>query len=645
MENLFLSLWNRSMAAGWMILAVMLLRLALKKAPKSIRPWLWALVAVRLVCSGFGESALSLIPSAETIPQTVFARDAFQVTSGVAVFNHVVNEQLVDFYGATKLPAGHTRSFASVCSVVWLAGMVLLALWALLSWLRLRRRVAEATPEGDGVWVCGRIDSPFLLGLFRPRIYLPPGLEDASREYVLAHERAHIRRLDHLIKPLGLLLLTVYWFHPLMWAAYLLLCRDIELACDERVVAEMGEASKKPYSAALLQCSVHRSIIAACPLAFGEVGVKERVKNVLNYKKPAFWAVTACVGALIVLGLCFLTDPVTEQPREDNASFVSLGDSQPADPAVFAAGALLYQDWSLSYQPVDGGFYNPVLYGGDTLAITYGGETFTYHLDKTAGMAWDNLYDYFPFLAEEEAHFGIFLTDHNDLTITARFYCAEEGEQGPSVWTVQKEDGGGQRHWLYTGGRLYELISLADTFPFMANGVLWTYTPGQSTILPVRFDLEGGADVYAGADGLLSLDPRGDNWVEHLSLEQGQTVYWKPPLDDTGKPLENTGLHYYYDYTLREGDTGRFDEGLTLRPAMDSAGLYGGITYGVSNNWLGAASSQIHFTALGVDSESGDLVVSSFRDAPYMIRGEEEAAQTVQGKSGPVAVHDAQAEQ
>ncbi|MDE6935252.1 MAG: M56 family metallopeptidase [Oscillospiraceae bacterium] len=314
MECLLLSLWNRSAAAGWLILAVVLLRLVLQKAPKSMRCLLWALVAVRLVCPFSIESMLSLIPSAETVPQAVLAQGTFQVSSGAAALNKAVSEQLVDFYGAAAGPDGHTRSAVFICGAVWLAGLAALCLWALVSWLRLRRRVAAAVPEGDNVWLCDGIASPFLLGLFRPRIYLPAGLDAESRAYVLAHERAHLRRRDHWIKPLGFLLLAVYWFHPLIWLAYVLLCRDIELACDEAVIRELGARSKKPYSQALLRCSVRGSAIAACPLAFGEVGVKERVKNVLNYKKPAFWVVLVSLALCAAAAVCFLTDPKTEKP-------------------------------------------------------------------------------------------------------------------------------------------------------------------------------------------------------------------------------------------------------------------------------------------------------------------------------------------
>ena len=661
MESLFLSMVNRSIAAGWLILVVVLLRLVLKKAPKSLRPWLWALVAVRLVCPHFGESPLSLLPSAETVPQAALTRDAFFVQSGLTAFNSVVNEQLVDYYETTSLPAGHTASFLSACAAVWLVGMALMAAWALASWLRLRRRVAEAVPERNGVWLCDRIDSPFLLGLFRPRIYLPVGLDGDSREYVLAHERAHIRRRDYLVKPLGLLLLTVYWFQPLAWAAYILLCRDIELACDERVVLELGEACKKPYSAALLECSVHRAGIAACPLAFGEVGVKERVKNVLHYKKPAFWVVLACVGVVAVLMACFLTDPVSEPgyrfpddyvkiPNppgryhvahdtyvpQDEMDEMQANQSYRREASAYAAGALLYMDWAMSYQPTDGGGFGLIQYTIDELAMTnYEGETAVYDLEKTTGMAWDNLYDYFPALAEEEESFGTLLTDHNDLVITARFYRDGSGNPGPSVWTVQ-EEGGGQRLWLYYGGRLFALINLDEAFPFLANGVLWTYAPDQSDLLPIRFDLESGAEVYAGPDGLLSLDPRGDEWVEHLEVEEGQTVYWKPPLDQDGKPMADTGLRYYYDTELH-GKIYRADEILTIRPVMDYEGLYGGVTYGISNNWLGAASSQTHFTYLTVDRETYDLVVAGTdTQGPYELRDLEGGIESAQGLRGSI---------
>lgn len=164
--------------------------------------------------------------------------------------------------------------------------------------------------------MCDRIDTPFILGVFRPRIYLPSNMSEQDVTYVLAHEQAHIKRHDHWWKPLGFALLTIYWFHPILWIAYVLLCRDIELACDEKVIKEMGIDIKKPYSDALINCSIPRRAITACPLAFGEVGVKERVKTVLNYKKPAFWIVLIAVIACVIVAVCFLTNPKDRQDKE-----------------------------------------------------------------------------------------------------------------------------------------------------------------------------------------------------------------------------------------------------------------------------------------------------------------------------------------
>lgn len=310
MENLFLSFWNRSVAAGWLILAVIVLRLALKGAPKSARCLLWGLVGLRLLCPFSIQSALSLVPSAETIPQAALDQASPQINSGLPFVNATVNRYLSGhIYEGVTRPVGHTRGVAFYCAVIWLTGAAVLLLWALASWWRLRRRLAEAVPEEDGVWLCGGIDSPFLLGLIRPRIYLPTGLDRESRACVLAHERAHLRRGDHWVKLLAYILLAVYWFQPLVWIAYVLLCRDIELACDERVIRELGPQVKKAYSEALLQCGARRSA-APCPLAFGEVGVQERVKNVLRYKKPAFWAVLLSVAVCAAAAVCFLTDPL-----------------------------------------------------------------------------------------------------------------------------------------------------------------------------------------------------------------------------------------------------------------------------------------------------------------------------------------------
>lgn len=312
MEALFLKLFNMSITASWLVLAVVILRLLLKKAPKAITVFLWALVGIRLVCPFSFESVLSLIPSAETVPQAVLTGPDFNIDTGISPVDSRINGYLDDRYieGVT-VPAGNGMTVIGVISAVWLVGIAVMLIYTLISYLKIHRKIREAVPYNENIWVCDRIAAPFILGIFRPKIYLPSDIDERDSEYVIAHERAHLKRHDHLIKPLGFLLLTVYWFNPVMWIAYILLCRDIELACDEKVIKTMGIEIKKPYSEALINCSLPRRSVAACPLAFGEVGVKSRIKSVLNYKKPAFWVVIVALALCVVLPIVFLTNPIS----------------------------------------------------------------------------------------------------------------------------------------------------------------------------------------------------------------------------------------------------------------------------------------------------------------------------------------------
>lgn len=315
MTTVFLKLVNMSITASWLVLAVLLLRLLLKRAPKALHCALWALVAIRLVCPLSLESSLSLMPQQEPVTAEAFQSEPVvpspQVEHGFVAYEAPSGE--ITYSGTVTV--NHTGGPFPVLlwlTGIWLAGMALLLIYAAESWFRIKRRVAPSFQIGDGVWICDHIDSPFILGFVKPQIYLPSSLESSDADYVLAHERAHLKRRDHWWKPIGFLLLCVYWFNPLLWVAYILLCRDIELACDEKVVKEMGTAEKKAYSTALLNCSLPRHMIAACPLAFGEVGVKARVQNVLNYKKPAFWVVVISVTLCIIAAVCLLTNPVQE---------------------------------------------------------------------------------------------------------------------------------------------------------------------------------------------------------------------------------------------------------------------------------------------------------------------------------------------
>ncbi len=310
METLFLKLLNMSITAAWLTLAVILLRLILRKAPKWISALLWGLVGLRLICPFSIESMFSLIPSKETVPQNITVAPTPEIHTGIGVLNSAVNPILAQ----TSAPApaesvNPMQTVLFIASAVWLAGLCLMLLYALFSYIRVRLQVREAVRGEGNIYLCDRVASPFILGLFRPKIYLPSYLSEEDTVFVLAHERAHLRRLDHIWKPLGFLLLSLYWFNPVLWAAYILLCRDIELACDEKVLRALGTDVKKPYSEALINCAVSRKSIAVCPLAFGEVGVKTRIKGILNYKKPAFWIILLAVIASIVAAVCFLTDP------------------------------------------------------------------------------------------------------------------------------------------------------------------------------------------------------------------------------------------------------------------------------------------------------------------------------------------------
>lgn len=318
MSGFFVRILNMSISAGWLVLAVIALRMILKNAPKYIRCVLWALVGVRLLCPVSLQSALSLVPDSGAFSQKLLGTSAAQGASQEAAQNVFYGAQTVGTAPAAQtMQSAAGTSFADVAAWVWLAGAAAMLVWAVVSELRLRRRVAASIELERGVRICDDIDTPFILGIVRPRIYLPSSLCEAQRGSVTAHERAHLARLDHLWKPLGYALLAVYWFHPLIWVAYILLCRDIELACDERVIRDMDTAEKQRYSTALLECSMPRRMVAACPLAFGEVGVKERIRSVFSYRKPALWVTIAALAVCAVLCVCFLTDRPTSLDSEE----------------------------------------------------------------------------------------------------------------------------------------------------------------------------------------------------------------------------------------------------------------------------------------------------------------------------------------
>ena len=367
MNALLIKLLNMSAAGSVLILAVVVLRAVLKKAPRWIICLMWALVAIRLICPISISSPLSAFRATPSIVSESGEVEVFRPAGGsekplLAVDTVQIerprasSETIRDIPGTSYAVTQRSRdAYLPPLVQAYLLGLTVMLLYAVISTLLLRRKVSVSLQQRGNVRICDEVASPFILGIFRPVIYLPSSLSEEEKRFVLAHEHAHLHRLDHVWKPLGFLILSVHWFNPFCWLAYVLLCRDIELACDEKVIRELGRAERAAYSQTLLNCSAHR-MLAACPVAFGETDVKTRVKAVLNYKKPAFWIILAAVLACIVLIVCFATNPIQEQDlsflnyknaipligQNDTAPYANLhpADSDGVQPGVADAKAL-----------------------------------------------------------------------------------------------------------------------------------------------------------------------------------------------------------------------------------------------------------------------------------------------------------------
>ena len=317
MSAIFLKILNLAISASWLIVAVIVVRLLLKKSPRWIFCLLWGLVAIRLICPFSLESALSLIPSSEVIPADIMMDQRPQIDSGMRVIDNAFNPVIEGSFAPNiENSVNPMQVVVYVASIVWIMGLVGMCLYAFASYVLLWRRVRVSVITHGNIRECDEVKSPFILGVFHPLIYVPSGMNSETLDLVIAHEEAHLKRKDHWWKPLGFALLSVYWFNPLCWVAYILLCRDIEAACDEKVIGDKDTEYMAAYSQALLDCSKHRRVIAACPLAFGETDVKGRVKGILNYKKPSFWIIIISIIICCIVAVCFITNP----KKDDRAS-------------------------------------------------------------------------------------------------------------------------------------------------------------------------------------------------------------------------------------------------------------------------------------------------------------------------------------
>lgn len=311
MEGIFKTVLQMSVTAGYVILLTVLVRFCLKKAPKIFSYLLWSAAFFRLICPVSFESAFSLIPRSRRTSESLrpFTGQLLSVsgTGGTDPGVVTVSPPIM----ATQVPDGLSASqkFWLIAGTIWIVGAVLLLLYSVVTTIKLKQGLQSALPCGGNVYQVQNLQTPFVLGFFHPKIYLPQGLSDRERAYILAHEQTHIRRRDYLIKPLAFLVLCVHWFNPLVWLAFLLLGKDMEMSCDERVLKDLGPGIKKEYSSSLLSMASGRRLIGGSPLAFGEGSVKSRIKNVLNYKKPAFWLLLAALLAVAGVTVALLANP------------------------------------------------------------------------------------------------------------------------------------------------------------------------------------------------------------------------------------------------------------------------------------------------------------------------------------------------
>lgn len=531
MADVFIKTLNMGIAASWLILAVVVLRVILKRAPKRFRLLLWAVVGLRLVLPVSIESALSLVPSAQTLPEGVMYAAAPELNTGIAALNDAINPAFTAaFAPEPAASANPLQVLLPVASVIWLAGAAAMLLWALVSWLRLRRRVAEAVRLEGNVFESERVASPFVLGLIRPRIYLPFGLDEGAREQVLTHERAHIARGDHVIKPLGWLILAVYWYNPLVWLAYALFCRDIELACDERVIRRLPVSGRADYSQALLDLSRPRHGVGACPLAFGESAVKGRVKSVLTYKRPAFWlimlAAVLCIGAAV----CFLTDPKAEADdsvQTDSPDYgipitvtAVLPENFPEQVLEFARGCAAQQAANMDYLNISAAEITELASYSEA-ELTDGGVACLFKL----GARYE--------LADPESAMptGGMLIEGGWLT---------RADSGGDRFMLLRREG---ENWSYVGlttalmiqeayGGDYDAAVLGEYERILASGVTWSSNLAVSSLYGIQFRFEFDLDYTRIAAECSSGRMTGG--------EPGEELAWSPEPDTTSDTIDFT---------------------------------------------------------------------------------------------------------
>ncbi len=550
---ILLKLFNVSVSASFLALAVILFRMLFKKVPKWLTVALWGLVAIRLICPFSLESALSLIPSKETIPQEIFTIDTATDMINNTSFGLIDNPAYSEYFNST-VTVDNVRAFQrdfEFGAYIWLIGVGLLLLYALFSYIRLRHTVRTAMPLKDNVWICDEVKTPFILGVFRPHIYLPSDMDEATSELVLRHERAHLKRRDHLWKPLGFIILAVYWFNPVLWLSYILLCRDIELACDERVIRDMENTDKKAYSEALLSCSTSHRMISACPVAFGEVGVKKRIKSVLNYKKPAFWLIVVAVVVSIAVAVCFMTDPKGENGGQDYIN------------GIDEISELWFADM-------------------DEIAFSAGSYT-VYHGNSTAD-------DYFEAKIEDAFSYSEVSSFLNTVTLGRLADGVVNPMHEPqtngsidvnygSEWKIRiifhdnfqkmymerfKADGTSVRSKDYAVLEVEQARAFFTEKPYMSHALVWEFNPASSAWG------HGEINVFVDEKYKINGEVTGEGVTARITDEEKglEGILWRPEI------IENPGVYNIEIPVIRDGEESLFTFTMTMAGKRGLASYY-----------------------------------------------------------------------
>ncbi len=335
MNSVFQNIFDMSVNAVWLIIAIWILRLIFQKAPKSWRSVLWGLVGFRLICPFSIPSSLSLVPTVQTT-STQIPTDITPIINSSIISSQTTSATENSVIHSTEEIIPSFDNLLSLGTIIWITGVCCMLLYAIISYIRLYKRTKESVPSGNGCWLCDRIQSPFILGIFRPKIFLPSTISEETIPYVTEHERSHLKRLDHWRKLFGYIILSIHWFNPLVWISYILFCRDIELSCDEKTTKNYEPFQKAGYSEALLYFSAPKNAFIVCPFSFGESGIKTRIKSVLNYKKPAFWLIIVAIISTVVVSICFMTKPNAGKIDLDQVvSQAILEHSSPSDENVF----------------------------------------------------------------------------------------------------------------------------------------------------------------------------------------------------------------------------------------------------------------------------------------------------------------------